>query len=1040
MEARASVLVLVAAVTLLSSLSAAGGAVDERAALLALKAGFSDPLGALAEWKKEEDASPHCRWSGVACDAGGHVDSLDLSGKNLSGKVSSDVFRLSSLRVLNLSYNAFDSVLPKSLAPLSSLQVLDVSQNSFEGAFPAGLGSCADLATVNASGNNFVGPLPVDLANATSLEVLDLRGSFFEGGIPAAYRSLTKLKFLGLSGNNITGKIPPELGELESLESLIIGYNVLDGGIPPELGNLASLQYLDLAVGNLDGPIPAELGKLPSLTSLYLYKNNLEGKIPAEVGNISTLVFLDLSDNLLSGPIPEEVSQLSHLRLLNLMCNHLDGTVPPSIGDKMTSLEVLELWNNSLTGPLPASLGRNAPLQWVDVSSNLFTGPVPPGICDGKALVKLIMFNNGFTGGVPAGLASSCASLVRVRMQGNRLNGTVPVGFGKLPLLQRLELAGNDLSGEIPVDLATSSSLSFIDVSRNRLQYSLPSNIFTMPTLQSFLASDNLISGSIPDDFQDCPALAALDLSNNRLVGTVPSSLASCQRLVKLNLRRNRLEGEIPSALAKMPAMAILDLSGNALTGTIPESFGSSPALETLNLAYNNLSGPVPGNGVLRTINPDELAGNPGLCGGVLPPCNSRGYDNMVGNTRPRVTAAARLKRVAVGWLVGMLVVVALAAAMLAGRHVYRRWYMYTDDEENVESSGGAWPWRLTAFQRVGFTSADVVACVKEANVVGMGATGVVYKAQLPRATIAVKKLWRPSSQAQETPETETRTAEVLKEVNLLGRLRHRNIVRMLGYVHNDRDAMMLYEFMPNGSLWDALHAHPTEEQSRAHQLMDDWVSRYDVAAGVAQGLAYLHHDCHPPVIHRDIKSNNILLDANMEPRIADFGLARALARTNESVSVVAGSYGYIAPEYGYTLKVDQKSDIYSYGVVLMELITGRRPVDPEFGEGQDIVGWVRDKIRTNTVEEFLDPNVGGRCAHVREEMLLVLRIAVLCTARAPRDRPSMRDVITMLGEAKPRRKSATTTNNNTKPATTVVDKDKPVFTTTPDSDYAYLS
>ena len=133
-----------------------------------------------------------------------------------------------------------------------------------------------------------------------------------------------------------------------------------------------------------------------------------------------------------------------------------------------------------------------------------------------------------------------------------------------------------------------------------------------------------------------------------------------------------------------------------------------------------------------------------------------------------------------------------------------------------------------------------------------------------------------------------------------------------------------------------------------------------------------------------------------------------------------------IYAEYGYTLKVDQKSDIYSYGVVLMELITGRRAVEAEFGEGQDIVGWVRDKIRINTVEEHLDPNVGGRCAHVREEMLLVLRIAVLCTARAPRDRPSMRDVITMLGEAKPRRKSG---------APTVVDKDKPVFSTMPDSD-----
>ncbi|TVU33674.1 hypothetical protein EJB05_25507, partial [Eragrostis curvula] len=1033
MEAGAPVLVLAVTLSLILSAGVVGAAGDERAALLALKAGFIDPLGALGDWKDGVKASPHCSWTGVGCNAAGRVGSLDLSGKNLSGKVSDDLFRLASLTVLNLSSNAFDTVLPKSLAPLSDLKVLDVSQNSFEGAFPAGLGSCADLATVNASGNNFVGPLPGDLSNATSLEVIDLRGSFFEGAIPAAYRSLSKLKFLGLSGNNITGKIPSELGELESLESLIIGYNVLEGGIPPELGNLASLQYLDLAVGNLDGPIPPELGRLPALTSLYLYKNNLEGKIPPELGNITTLVFLDLSDNLLTGPIPEEVAQLSHLRLLNLMCNHLDGTVPASIGD-MASLEVLELWNNSLTGPLPASLGRSSPLQWVDVSSNSFTGPVPAGICDGKALAKLIMFNNGFTGGIPAGLAS-CASLVRVRMHSNRLNGTVPLGFGKLPLLQRLELAGNDLSGEIPGDLASSTSLSFIDLSRNHLQYSLPSNLFTIPSLQSFLASDNIISGELPDQFQDCPALGALDLSNNRLAGTIPSSLASCQRLVKLNLKHNRLTGEIPKALAMMPAMAILDLSSNTLTGGIPGNFGSSPALETLNLAYNNLTGPVPGNGVLRTINPDELAGNPGLCGGVLPPCFGSRDTGAVAQ-RPR--GSARLKRIAVGWLVGMLAVVAAFTALLAGRYAYRRWYVDgagCGDDENLGGESGAWPWRLTAFQRLGFTSAQVLACVKEANVVGMGATGVVYKAELPRAVIAVKKLWRPAPVDGDAAAANELTAEVLKEVSLLGRLRHRNIVRLLGYVHNDTDAMMLYEFMPNGSLWEALHG-PEERRT-----LVDWVSRYDVAAGVAQGLAYLHHDCHPSVIHRDIKSNNILLDANMEARIADFGLARVLAR-NESVSVVAGSYGYIAPEYGYTLKVDQKSDIYSYGVVLMELITGRRAVEAEFGEGQDIVGWVRDKIRSNTVEEYLDPNVGGRCAHVREEMLLVLRIAVLCTARAPRDRPSMRDVITMLGEAKPRRKSGSSATANAKEgavvvAATVVDKDKPVFSTTPDSDYS---
>lgn len=250
----------------------------------------------------------------------------------------------------------------------------------------------------------------------------------------------------------------------------------------------------------------------------------------------------------------------------------------------------------------------------------------------------------------------------------------------------------------------------------------------------------------------------------------------------------------------------------------------------------------------------------------------------------------------------------------------------------------------------------------------------------------------------------------------------------MLGYVSNDADTMVLYEYMSGGSLWEALHG-----RGKGKHLLD-WVSRYNVASGVAAGLAYLHHDCRPPVIHRDVKSSNVLLDANMEEaKIADFGLARVMARPNETVSVVAGSYGYIAPEYGYTLKVDQKSDIYSFGVVLMELLTGRRPIEAEYGEtGVDIVGWIRERLRSNTgVEELLDAGVGGRVDHVREEMLLVLRVAVLCTARLPKDRPTMRDVVTMLGEAKPRRKSSSATV-----AATVVDKDKPVFTTSPDSGY----
>ncbi|XP_072989453.1 uncharacterized protein [Typha latifolia] len=1008
-------LVLVSCIACIAKCNAATSSSDEdeMSTLLAIKSGFVDPLVALGDWRA---AAPHCNWTGVGCNSLGSVDSLNLARLNLSGVISDDLLRLRSLARLNICCNAFSTSLPRTLVGLSKLVVFDVSQNSFTGHFPTGLGESPELTTLNASGNNFLGPLPEDIANATSLEIVDLRGGFFGGSIPASYGRLQKLRFLGLSGNNITGKIPGELGDLAALEKLIIGYNELEGVIPAEFGNLVNLRYLDVAVGNLDGGVPPELGKLQLLTTLYLYRNNLDREIPKEIGNMSSLAFLDLSDNLISGSIPAELAQLKNLQLLNLMCNRLKGVVPAGIGE-LPRLEVLELWNNSLTGPLPASLGQNSALQWLDVSSNSLSGEIPAGLCDGRNLTKLILFNNVFSGAIPAGL-STCPSLVRVRMQNNRFNGTIPAGLGRLPKLQRLELANNELEGEIPSDITLSTSLSFIDLSHNHLQFSLPSTILAIPTIQSFMASDNQLSGEIPDQFQDCPTLAALDLSNNRLSGSIPASLASCLRLVSINLQHNSFTGEIPKAIAMMPALAVLDLSSNLLSGSIPDNFGSSPALETLNLAYNNLSGPVPGNGILRSINPDDLAGNSGLCGGVLPPCSGL----LAGESYTRLRST-HLKHILAGWLVGISVVIAIIVALFGGHQLYKRWYVdcnYCGGGFGEES--GPWPWRLTAFQRLSFTSADVLACVKEANVIGMGATGIVYKAELqrPHTVVAVKKLWRAAADADAG--NSTLDCDVAAEASLLGRLRHRNIVRLLGYLHKESEAMILYEYMPNGSLWEALHG------PQAGRTLVDWVSRYNVATGVAQGLAYLHHDCHPPIIHRDIKSNNILLDGNMEARIADFGLARMMVQKNETVSTVAGSYGYIAPEYGYTLKVDEKSDIYSFGVVLMELLTGKRPIEAEFGESQDVVGWIRENLRSSRgLETILDPNVGGQCQHVQEEMVLVLRIAVLCTARLPKDRPSMRDVLTMLGEAKPRRKSGSSTATSN-----VVDKDKPVFSTSP--------
>ncbi|KAF6144444.1 hypothetical protein GIB67_024671 [Kingdonia uniflora] len=949
---------------------------DELSALLSIKKSLIDPLDRLKDWTGANGLA-HCNWRGVSCNDNGVVVKLHISNMNLTGCLSNDIQLLTNLVHLNVCCNGFSSTLPKSLSNLAFLTSFDVSQNNFMGDFPTGLGMSPGLKIVSASNNNFSGFLPEDLGNATLLESLDFRGSFFGGSIPKAYKNLQKLKYLGLSGNNLTGRIPGELGQLSSLETIILGYNQFEGRIPAEFGNLSNLRYLDLAVGSLGGLIPPQLGKLAKLETIFLYKNNFEGTIPRNIGNVVSLLFLDFSENMLTGEIPVELAKLKHLKLLNLMSNRLTGEVPSQL-DELTELEVLELWNNSLTGPLPKNLGKSSPLQWLDVSSNLLSGDIPSGLCDFGNLTKLILFSNGFSGPIPLGL-STCLSLVRVRMQNNFISGAVPLGFGKLPKLQRLELANNSLTGEIPDDIPLSTSLSFIDLSQNHFQASLPSSILAIPNLQNFLASGNNLDGEIPDQFQDYPSLSVLDLSSNQLSGNIPASIASCERLVNLNLRNNGFTGEIPRAIAAMPTLSILDLSNNSFSGRIPENFGSSPALEALNISYNKLEGPVPSTGMLQTINLDDLKGNAGLCGGVLPSCAHKSV--AVSSSRER---NVHIKHVIFGWLGGTSAFFGIVLAVFTGRWLYSNTYRHI-----------GLPYGIQCYW--------------------YGSDWIVYKAEMqrPHAVVAVKKLWR----SKEDIETGSTKDDLAGEVNLLSRLRHRNIVRLLGYLHNDSDVMMVYEYMQNGSLGETLHG------KEAGKLLIDWVSRYNIAVGVAHGIAYLHHDCNPPVIHRDVKSNNILLDVNLDARVADFGLARMMIQRNETVSMVAGSYGYIAPEYGYTLKVDEKIDIYSYGVVLMELLTGKRPLDSEFGESVNIVEWFRDKLRNNKpLEDALDPNVGGHCKHVQEEMLLVLRIALLCTAKLPKDRPSMRDVVTMLGEAKPRRKSSSKD----------ITKEKPIFSTSP--------
>ncbi|KAI3458314.1 hypothetical protein Pfo_014977 [Paulownia fortunei] len=960
--------------------------------LLAIKSSLKDPLNSFHDWEPTTAFSRPgfqpiwCSWSGIKCDRRtNQVTTLDLSGRNLSGSIPADIRYLSHLHYLNLSRNSFDGPLQDPIFELPNLRTLDINHNLFNSSFSPAISRLKSLTFLNAYSNSFTGPLPEELIYLRNLEYLNLGGSYFEGEIPSSYGKFSRLKSLYLNGNSLTGRIPAELGFLDQLEHLELGYNAYVGGLPVQFSSLSNLVYLDISSANLSGNLPAELGRLGKLEILLLFKNNLSGSVPESWAQMESIQILDLSDNNLSGEIPSGFSALKELNTLSLMNNKLTGEIPEGIGE-LPNLEILSLWNNSLSGILPQKLGSNAKLQRLDVSSNSIWGPIPPNLCLSNKLIKLMLFSNQFVGEIPSSLAN-CTALSRVRIQNNNLNGSIPLGFGSLPNLTYFELSKNKLSGPIPKDLGNAMKLEFLNISENPFNSELPDNIWNAPSIQIFSASSSNLNGKIPD-FIGCRSFYKIELDKNNLSGSIPWDIGHCEKLICLNLRRNSLTGIIPWEISTLPSITDVDLSHNFLTGAIPSSFNNCSTLENFNVSYNQLTGPVPSSGlVFSSLHPSSFTGNEGLCGGILKkPCRADGLTAGAVEVRqqPKKTAGAIVWIMAAAFGIGLFI-------LIAGSRCFQATYgrKFSNDRD-------VGPWKLTAFQRLNFTADDVLECLNMTDkIIGMGSTGTVYKAEMPGGEIiAVKKLWGKHK------DTIRKRRGVLAEVDVLGNVRHRNIVRLLGCCSNNQCTMLLYEYMPNGSLDDLLHG-----KNKGDNLVADWVTRYKIALGVAQGICYLHHDCDPVIVHRDLKPSNILLDAEMEARVADFGVAK-LIQSDESMSVIAGSYGYIAPEYAYTLQVDEKSDIYSYGVVLMEILTGKRSVDAEFGDGNSIVDWVKSKIKTKvSLSDVLDKNAGASCASVREEMMLLLRVALLCTSRNPADRPSMRDVVSMLHEAKPKRK-----------------------------------
>lgn len=696
------------------------------------------------------------------------------------------------------------------------------------------------------------------------------------------------------------------------------------------------MKVLDLSSNHVEGKIPEGLGLLTNLQVLNLGSNLLTGLVPPVIGKLSELVVLDLSENsYLVSEIPSSIGKLDKLEHLLLHRSGFHGGVPTSfVGLK--SLKVLDLCMNNLTG----SIGGTSSLKnlvSLDVSQNKITGSFPGGVCSGKRLVSLSLHSNLFQGPLPNSIGE-CLTLERLQVQENGFSGEFPVGLWSSPKIKIIRAGNNQFTGHVPDSVSSASSLEQVEIDNNSFSGGIPHGLGLIKNLYKFSASENGFNGELPPNFCDSPVLSIVNISHNTLSGKIPE-IKNCKKLVSLSLAGNAFTGEIPKSLAELHVLTYLDLSANKLTGSIPPEL-QSLKLALFNVSYNKLSGEVAPS-LVSGLPASFLQGNPGLCGPGLPhsSCSS-------GRSSFRTAL--------------LLLLICLALALATSLFISYRYYRKKAQFKST--------WRSEFYYPLRLTEQELMKVVNESS------PSDVYVLSLSTGElIAVKKLVNSRNISSKALKAEVRT---------IAKIRHKNIIRILGFCFTDELIFLIYEYTHNGSLHDMLSKPGDQLQ---------WSVRLKIALGVAQALAYISKDYVPHLLHRNLKSANILLDKDFEPKISDFALDHIVGEA------AFQSYScYTAPENNYSKKATEEMDVYSFGVVLLELVTGQRAEEGGSGESLDIVKQVRRKINlTDGAAQVLDQTILSNSC--QSEMLKTLDIALNCIAVAAEKRPSLLQVIKAL-------------------------------------------
>ncbi|CAM8958320.1 unnamed protein product [Rhodiola kirilowii] len=912
-------------------------------ALLALKNDFLDgtfhdiPLP-LSSW----NASLHfCQWPGITCGRRHQrVTAVDLAEQRLTGTLSPHIGNLTFLRFLNLSNCNIKGVVPEEIGQLSRLRVFSMPSNALRGSIPLHLTNCSQLRIINLRLNYLTGTIPSQLGSMSELEILSMYQNNLTGDIPSTLGNISSLTTLRLGANRLLGSIPSSLGKLGSLRILSLGINNFSGPLPLSLYNLSSLTTLSLVDNGLSGNILEKFGVcFPHLEAVALGKNYFTGIIPPTITNTSALEIFDVGENQLHGNIPESIGMLNNLNFFSVEGNNIrSGKIDDfeflSSFANLSNLEQLVLKDNQFGGVIPLSVGNlSSSLRGLDLGGNWIYGNIPVQIGNLINLSVLRIEYNSLAGEIPASIGN-LYKLRELYLGANKISGIIPSLIGNLTNLYVLSLWENQLEGSLPSSLQSCISLQYLNIEKNRLHGD--SSLKIVSSLNQIIILDmsgNLFTGHIPRELGNLVHLSDLEISDNKYSGEIPIELGKCLMLENLELRGNMFTGRIPLSLGSLKGVQIVDFSRNDLSGSIPLQFQDLSHLQFFDVSFNQLEGDVPRKGFFSNLSAISIQGNKKLCGGVpalmLPKCSSQEGKHFSPTIIIVVTVCSML----------FLGFVAALVFWSRKRSSIVKLTSYSSMKEG--------------YLRLSYN--DLLVATDQfasSNLIGVGSFGSVYKGILNEAEklIAVKVMDLTKHGAVKS---------FWRECKALSKIRHKNLLKIISCCSSldfrgNEFMALVYELMTNGNLDSWLHELTSLKLEQ----------RLDIAIDIASALDYLHNGCVPQIAHCDLKPSNVLLDGDMVAHVGDFGLAKLLrgpgdtevGKEGSSTFVVKGTVGYIPPEYGMGGNVSRQGDMYSYGILLLEMITGKKPIDEIFKDGLNLHNFCKLALSESTLTDVLDP------------------------------------------------------------------------------------